>query len=388
MVDSLVLRLFGERWQVDLGRYADPDGHVTRLRQLWSRVVDDSAGETDVVFRPDPDTSESPLAPYLPDRTDGSFPYAFSRAVTQAAIDRHAGTALLLHAAGLVSDDARRGVVLVASSGTGKSTAARRLGQRLGYLSDELMLVDEREELQGLTKPISLIVPEFPGGKDESSPDELGLGPTPAVPPRLAALVCLARTQEAVPPRLDLISVHELIAEVVPQTSSLWRVDRPLRRLADAALRGGGPFRLSYAEIVDAEPLVRGLLEAEPMPDGVRDWIEHGPSEDERWQERAGATTAVGGLDDDALISRAPWTDAIEQDGEVSVLVGPAFTRIAGIAASIWLACARPLTVAELSDELAREHGPHPEADALVQAALRELGQRELIDVVSIGGAS
>ncbi|WP_336648637.1 hypothetical protein [Microbacterium sp. MMO-10] len=388
MVDSLVLRLFGERWQVDLGRYADPEGHVTRLRELWSRVVDDSAGEVDVVFRPDPDEAQSTLTPCLPDRTDGSFPYSFSRAVTQAAIDRLAGTALLLHAAGLVSDDARRGVVLVASSGTGKSTAARRLGQRLGYLSDELMLVDEREELHGLTKPISLIVPEFPGGKDESSPDELGLGPTPAMPPRLAALVCLARTQEAVPPRLDLISVHELIAEVVPQTSSLWRVDRPLRRLADAALRGGGPFRLSYAEIVDAEPLVRGLLEAEPMPDGVRDWIEHGPSEDERWQERAGATTAVGDLDDDALISRAPWTDAIEQDGEVSVLVGPAFTRIAGIAASIWLACARPLTVAELSDELAREHGPHPEADALVQAALRELGQRELIDVVSIGGAS
>jgi len=87
----------------------------------------------------------------------------------------------------------------------------------------------------------------------------------------------------------------------------------------------------------------------------------------------------------DAVILRAPWTDAIEQDGEVSVLAGPAFTRIAGIAATIWLACARPLTVAELGDELAREHGPHPEADALVQAALQELGQRDLIDIVLVG---
>ena len=384
MSDTLVLRLFGERWRVDLDRYADPDAHLARLRQLWSRVVDDADGDIDVVFRPDPDGSESLLAPYLADRTDGSFPYAFSRAVTQAAIDRHAGTALLLHAAGLVSDDGRRGVVLVASSGTGKSTAARRLGQRLGYLSDELMMIDEREELRGLTKPISLIVKDFPGGKDESSPDELHLGPTPLAPPRLAALACLSRTQDAAQPRLDRISVHDLIAEVVPQTSSLWRVDHPLQRLARAALRGGGPFRLSYAEIVDAEPLVRGLLEAEPTPDGSQEWIEHLPSEAQCWRG-ATETATAGGFGEDAVILRAPWTDAIEQDGEVSVLAGPAFTRIAGIAATIWLACARPLTVAELGDELAREHGPHPEADALVQAALQELGQRDLIDIVLVG---
>jgi len=388
VVDSLVLRIFGERWQVDLSGYADPNAHVRRLRALWVRVVDDSADVVDVVFRPVPDAAvaTSTLTPYIPDRADGSFPYAFSRAVTQAAIERHAGSALLLHAAGLVSQDARRGIVLVASSGTGKSTAARRLGQRFGYLSDELMMVDEREELQGLTKPISLIVEGFPGGKDESSPDELDLGPTPAAPPRLAALVCLSRSADAGAAQLDAISMHDLIAEVVPQTSSLWRVDRPLQRLAEAAQRGGGPFRLRYAEIVEAEPLVRGLLESAPMPDSVVDWTEHRPDPDEQWHAATGSAS-VEDLGDDALISRAPWTDAIEQDDEVSVLAGPAFTRIAGIAATIWLRCARPLTVAELGDELAREHGPHPDADALVQAALRELASRNLVEAVVVGAA-
>ncbi|MBS1674386.1 MAG: hypothetical protein JSS74_10520 [Actinobacteria bacterium] len=382
MVDSVVLRLLGERWRVDLSAYSDPVALLGRVRELWTRVVDEAMEGEDVCFRPVPEGEDVPstLHPRIADRADGSFPYAFSRAITQAVIERRAGSALLLHAAGLASEDGRRGVVLVASSGTGKSTAARHLGQQLGYLSDELMMIDEREELQGLTKPISLIVPDFPGGKDESSPDALGLGPTPIAPPRLAAMVCLSRADEAVEPRFDAISLHELIAEVVPQTSSLWRVDRPLQRLAEAAQRGGGPFRLSYAEIADAEPLVHGLLDADRSPDGVREWSEHRPSEQERWRENEGAGAVFDGdFDDDVVISRAPWTDAIEQDGEVSVLAGASFTRVAGIAATIWLCCAHPRTVAELGDVLAREHGPHPDAVPLIQAALQELSARRLV---------
>jgi len=390
VVDSVVLRLLGERWRVDLSAYANPAAFIVSLRELWGRVIDDSGEDDDVRFRPVPDGEDalSTLSPRIADRTDGSFPYAFSRAITQAVIERHAGSALLLHAAGLASEDGRRGVVLVASSGTGKSTAARHLGRRLGYLSDELMMIDEHEELHGLTKPISLIVPGFPGGKEESSPDALALGATPIAPPRLAAMVCLSRSEEAVPPRFDSIGLHELIAEVVPQTSSLWRVDRPLQRLAEAARRGGGLFRLAYAEIADAEPLVRGLLEAD-RPDGVLEWSEHRPPEGERWRDdEEGGAVFSGDVDDDVVVSRAPWTDAVEQDGEVSVLAGASFTRLAGIAVTIWLACARPLTVAELHDVLAREHGPHPDAATLMQTALRELSARRLVTVAVAEGAS
>lgn len=405
---ALVLRLFGERWSIDLGAYADPDPLRERIRELWARTVDESAGPIDVVFAPDPDpeTTVTACTPRIPERTDGAFPYAFSRAVTQAAIERLAGSALLLHAAGLVSPDGERGAVLVASSGTGKSTAARTLGRRLGYLSDELMLIDAQERLQGLTKPLSIIVPEFPGGKDESSPDELGLGATPSAAPRLAALVCLSRAADEDQARLEPIGLHDLIAEVVPQTSSLWRVQRPLHRLAEAASRAGGPYRLRYAEIADTAPLVDGLLEATPKtPEtGARvaadpgagldagagqEWIGHAPAPQQRWVDAdpqsgsgndadppAGSDTAAAG---DASIVRSPWTDAIEQDGEVSVLVGPTFTRIAGIAATIWLRCAVPHTTAELVDALTQEHGPHPDASALVDAALGELAGRGLV---------
>lgn len=389
MVDSLVLRLFGERWRVDLSAYADPAAFVDRLRTLWARSLDDSAADADVVFRPVPidDDAASALAPVIADRVDGSFPYAFSRAVTRAVIERHAGSALLLHAAGLVSEDGRRGIVLVAPSGTGKSTAVLRLGPLFGYLSDELILIDEQDALSGLAKPISLIVPGFPGSKDESGPDDLGLGPTPATAPRLGALVCLRRDEDVAEPRLAAITVHELLADVVPQTSSLWLIDRPLQRVAAAGVRHGGPFRLEYAEIAEAVPLVRGLLEAEPPSSSVPDWIGHPPSQSERWRTPSDVVH-LPDFGDEAMVSRAPWSDAIECADEVSILAGPDFTRVAGIAATIWLACSRPLSIAELHDELACVHGPHPDAAELVRDALREMVTRGLALVGGAGRAS
>ncbi|MBS1699368.1 MAG: hypothetical protein JST25_13310 [Actinobacteria bacterium] len=380
---SVVLRLFGERWLIDLSGYADPHAHLARLRELWKRSVDDSAGPVDVRFRPapSPGASATVLTPWVPDESDGSFPYAFSRAVTQAAIDRHAGSALLFHAAGLTSADGQRGVVLVAASGTGKSTAASRLGQHLGYLSDELVMLDAQQRLQGLPKPLSIVVPGFPGSKDELSPDELGLGPTPGAPPLLSALVCLSRSPDAGAPHLQAITMHDLIAETVSQTSSLWRVDHPLQQLALAAEKAGGPYRLHYSEIAEAEPL---LLELFDRPDaGARAWVAHTPGENQRWTARdPGAVGDAQGLDG-VYVVRAPWTDAIEHDGEVSILAGQNFTRIAGIAATIWLSSAVATGFTELLTELTREHGEHSAAAELLRAALIELANRGVIRFVA-----
>ncbi|REJ08059.1 hypothetical protein DY023_01990 [Microbacterium bovistercoris] len=379
--DSLVLRLFGERWSIDLSGYADPSRHADELRGLWARSVDDAPGDADVVLSPVTEGASDALHPRIADRTDGAFPYAFSRAVTQAAIARHAGSALLLHAAGLVSPDGGRCVVMVAASGTGKSTAARTLGQDFGYLSDELIMVDADQRVRGLTKPLSIIVPGFPGGKEESSPDALGLGPTPASPPALAALVSLSREPEAGAPQLEPISLHDVIAEVVPQTSSLWRVERPLQHLAEAASHGGGPYRLRYAEIAEARELVAGLFEKTDAAPPA--WQEHLPGESDRWV----ADDASIGAPGDRLV-RAPWTDAIEQDGEISVLAGSRFTRVAGIAATIWLLCAEAHSEGELVDALTREHGEHPDAAELVRSAVGELRGRGLLTAVASSGVS
>ncbi|WDH79440.1 hypothetical protein PTQ19_03095 [Microbacterium esteraromaticum] len=392
MSDGLLLRLFGECWRVDLSAYADPRPLVSRLGHLWARVRvngHDASGAAVVVFRPSADALTGPRDPhvrtaYVTERTDGAFPYAFSRALTQAAIEHLAGSGLLLHAAALASGDGSRAVVMVASSGTGKSTAARTLGTRFGYLSDELVRVDASYRVEGLTKPLSIIVPGFPGGKDECSPDDEGLAPTPLSPPVLAAIVCLQRDPGADAVELQPIGVHELIAEVLPQSSSIWRGLRPLHHLVGAATEGGGPFRLRYAEIAEAERVVDDLLASRGDSRAEARWIGHPPADSERWTGDVAAAEGVpptGAAD--AVVTRMPWTDAIECDGEVSVLNGPEFSRIAGIAATMWLWCAQPRTVAELTAALIDEHGPHPDAAQLVRSALEALSERRLVRVTS-----
>lgn len=382
---QLMLRLFGERWMIDLSAYSDPAPFVVRLEQLWTRVIEQAA-EQDVTFRPLPSGASSEamdgvVTAHIPERTDGAFPYAFSRAMTQALITRLTGSGLLLHAAGLASADGRRGVVLVASSGTGKSTAARTLGRRFGYISDELMRVDSQYRMHGLTKPLSIIVPGFPGGKDESSPDELGLAPTPEGAPELAAVIALSRRRDATGAVLERISVHEFIAEVLPQSSSIWRSEQPLQHLVEAGTRGGGPYRLVYSEIAECEELIAGLLSQETTTELTHEWVSHRPVGDERWTVSPAVDPPQVVVTDDALVSRMPWTDAIESEDEVSVLVGSQFSRIAGIAAPIWVTCARPRRVSELATMLVEAHGPHPEASELMRTALNELVQRGLVSV-------
>lgn len=383
---SLVLRLFGERWLIDLAAYVDGERLAAQLSRLWARVVENGT-DADVVFRPQPDGAQSDAGgrvrtARIPERVDGAFPYAFSRALTQAVIAHLAGSGLLLHAAGLASRDGRRGVVLVASSGTGKSTAARTLGTRFGYLSDELMRVDADNRMQGLTKPLSIIVPGFPGGKDEVSPDDAALLPTPLESPEVVAVVCLERDPEAGGSDLLPISVHELIAEVLPQSSSIWRARRPLHHLVEAGTRGGGPYRLRYSEVADGEQLIADLLSPHAPPRAAHEWIGHLPPEGERWTDDASRASDVQ-IEDRTVVVRMPWTDAIESEGEVSVLRGSRFSRIAGIAATMWVLCARPHTVTELVDALVREHGPHDDARGLVRGALGDLVAGQLVTTVS-----
>lgn len=380
---QLVLSLFGERWLIDLSAYSDPAPYVERLRHLWARGVVDTTGH-DVVFRPlpagaDRDERAGAVTAFIAERDDGSFPYAFSRAMTQALISRLTGSGLLLHAAGLASSDGGRGVVLVASSGTGKSTAARTLGRRFGYLSDELMRVDAEHRMQGLTKPLSIIVPDFPGGKDESSPDDVGLAATPGEAPEVAAVVCLSRSTDAVDVALEPISVHEFIAAVLPQSSSIWRGERPLHHLVETGVLGGGPYRLRYSEIVDAEEVIASLLNRDALTTQTHEWVGHPPDEGERWTTDEPVASLPEMMSDDSSVTRMPWTDAIESEGEVSVLAGAEFSRIAGIAGPIWLACSRPQTVGELREMLETEFGPHPEAPELMRAALAELVSRRLV---------
>src|ERR671912_297894 len=60
-----------------------------------------------------------------------------SPAVTTHALVARAGQLMMLHAAALADPRTGATAVLVAASGTGKTTASRTLGKRFIYLSDE-----------------------------------------------------------------------------------------------------------------------------------------------------------------------------------------------------------------------------------------------------------
>ncbi len=377
---GIALRLLGEPWWVDLSAYDDAAALRAHLAELWGRAVTDGAGASPTEFRPSPapDAASTPRAPRLRVSSPEAFPYAFSGALTRAVIDRRVGTAMLLHAAGLVSEDESRAVVLVAPSGTGKSTAARALGRYFGYLSDELVAIESDQTLSAYPKPISIIVPGFPGGKDEFSPDALGLADTPAGSPRLSALVRLSRDPDREgPPALVRTDIHEALGELTAQSSSIWRIPHPLQQLAAAAARAGGPYRLEYSEIEEAVPLIRGLFDAAAA--AGTDWIAHEPVGDGVWAEDV--APAASRPDAAEAVTRTPWTDALEADGDISVLRGSRLTRLAGIGATVWRELAQPRSIEELIDLAIAEHGDHPEADARVRAVVTELAANSLITV-------
>lgn len=70
---------------------------------------------------------------------------------------------------------------------------------------------------------------------------------------------------------------------------------------------------------------------------------------------------------------RAPWTDALEADGEVLVLTGTQPMRLSGIGATIWLAASAPTTLATFIERTIAAHGHHPYERTKTAVAVEEL---------------
>lgn len=181
-----------------------------------------------------------------------------SPAVTLRAIEGRAGDLVMLHAAALADPETGATAVLVAPSGTGKTTAAMTLGRRFAYLSDETSGIDANGALVPYRKPLSIIR----GGhlKDQVAPTSLDMVTTERRC-HLAALLVLDRdpshSGEPAVTELDTIEALTLLA---PQASSLGRLDRPLHRLVELIDRAGGVRHVTYAEAVSLEPVVASLL--------------------------------------------------------------------------------------------------------------------------------
>lgn len=356
---------FGCRWAFDVSGLGV--GLADTVEHLWARArVDaDGPGPAGVlpVFtarrHPDGSIEVHGAAQRV---ADVDLPYVLSRTLTMASIARRTGDCLMLHAAGLATGDGAV-VALVAPSGTGKTTAAATLGRRLGYVSDETVAIEHDLTVSAYPKPLSVVVdPERPTAKHERSPDDLGLVAAPR-DLRLAATVVLDRDPGLTEPVLEPIGLVEAASLVLPQTSAVASLDRPLDRLARALTAGHGPWRLRYAEVADCADLVADLAGGGApggAPDGVSwEWVDGRDRDLPGPAPGARATTA-------SAVQRAAFDDALVSDDAVLVLRQRVPTSLPGLAALVWLHAAEPTSVPALVEAATAVLGRHPDAEALV----------------------
>lgn len=181
-----------------------------------------------------------------------------SPAVTTAAIDAQAGQLVMLHAAALADPVTGRTAVLIAASGTGKTTASINLGRTFAYLTDETSAITPDGVVLAYRKPLSII--DGSHLKKQVAPSELGLLGT-GRECRLAALLVIERDpQHQGEPTVEQLETVDAIAAMAPQSSYLPSMDKPLHRLADLIHLVGGARRVRYSESSDLEPVLAELL--------------------------------------------------------------------------------------------------------------------------------
>ena len=184
-----------------------------------------------------------------------------SPAVTTHAIGQRAGRLVMLHAAALAEPDTGATAVLVAASGTGKTTAARTLGRRLLYLSDETAAITRDGHVLPYRKPLSIIESLGTHLKTQVAASTLGLDTSPCEC-RISALLVIERVPDHPDqPSVTPLDVVDAIAAIAPQTSYLPSLERPLHRLAEVIEFAGGAHRVTYREAATLDPVIRRLLE-------------------------------------------------------------------------------------------------------------------------------
>ena len=356
----MVLDAFGASWRLDLTTLDDADRAL--LHRLWEwAVVPPRGDEVDYVVTCDPEALQARAGTLV--HPGPGLPYDLSRGLTRASIGRRAGDCLLVHAAGLADDDGRV-VGLAAASGSGKTTAAVQLGRHFRYVTDETLCVETDGSVTAYPKPLSVIDETGRTHKLEHSPAELGLRRADG-PLRLHTIVMLERDPGAPEASLEPLPLLDTLLALIPQTSSVMLLPRPLQRLAEVVTAAGGPYRLRYSEVAAARGPLEMLLTRGP---GTRHW----EGEDGRrmphvepWSGRAlGRRTRVG---------RATWLDAVHDYGETLLVLDSAPIHLAGIGAIVWALAEEPVTLQVLTEAVVTVAGPHPDAAERVGAAVAQL---------------
>jgi len=283
-----------------------------------------------------------------------------STRVTLEALDALRGTRLLLHAAGIATDDGRV-LALVGPSGRGKTTASRHLGARFAYVSDETVAVADDLAVTAYRKPLSIIT-EGHAHKQQVAPSELGLRPLPHAPLHLMGLTLIERVPDADdigPVRVDTI---DAICEMTPQISYLPELPTPLQYLARLFDAVGAPTRLVYRDAVELPALVEAMFDSAGAP--AQPWAPVPPP-------------VVGG----------PWRavevdDAILVDGRACILREGVVTALDHRGRLTWMQARRGASTEQIAHAAVAEFGAPVEGSALelIAATLDDLLAHGLIE--------
>jgi hypothetical protein len=180
--------------------------------------------------------------------------------VTDAAVDAGAGSLLMLHAACLADPATGTAVAFAAAGGTGKTTLVRELGPWHRYVTDETTAVGVDGLVRPYAKPLSLRRTPHGELKSETAPGAVGLR-APDGPVRLGAVCLLDRRDDfRGAPGLWTPGTLDAVAALVPHTSHLVELERPLQRLAHLVESTGGLRVITYRDAADLAPLVGDLL--------------------------------------------------------------------------------------------------------------------------------
>jgi hypothetical protein len=217
-------------------------------------------------------------------------------------------------------------------------------------------------------KPLSVLVdPEHSPSKEQLSPDDLGLLPTPPTG-TLARLVVLHRGPGPARGLVRLDTITALL-EIIEQSSSLGQLPDPLRTLLRLMQECGGVWALEYDEIADQLDTLVDLLARDLPPLVLATDLPHHPGP-------AGEPEGDAATD---LVARSPWIDAVEIGPDLVVLLQAKAFRLSDITATVWLELTRPRTLEHLVTAAQDQHGDHPDAGAIVEAAVATLVEQGLV---------
>jgi energy-coupling factor transporter ATP-binding protein EcfA2 len=314
------------------------------IRAQWSDlIVDDSEAPTRTLRGSTGDDaagSDDPDVKLIRTRTAEHLADWITSDVTQVAIRRLSGEALMLHAAAVSLDDGRV-IGFIGPSGRGKTTAAKALGSAYGYITDETLAVRADGSVVPYEKPLSLV--EARSNKHPQAGSALGLRPAPNGELRLAALVLLDRRPGIDRPYVESVPLVEGLPELVQQTSYLSRLAHPLRSLAEAVVSTGGLRRVVYSEAEALPGLVEVILDTvDDEQPRLTDVASSSRRDCDCFTDLlpTGAVTMQGAFEDapPGTYRRVDHTDALLIDDSLLVMSSHEVTMLEGVGPVVWLA--------------------------------------------------